>query len=260
MTVDTTSNTASSIAPDDNSRIIKIEAPIRIMVANAKGGCGKTTIATNLASFMSNSGHKTAIIDYDPQCSSIDWLKDRDEHLPVIHGVPAAQRTNPTGSTRSWSLRVPSGTTRVILDTPAGLTGNELSDLIQYSDIIIIPVIPSAIDIRAVTFFIKDLLLSYAFRVNPKPIAVVANRVRKNTLIYAKLEKFLATLSIPFVATFRDTQYYVRASEHGLGLVDFDQAEEKDKKEWRKLLSWIDEKIMQKEKKESQENLAPSQS
>src|SRR5690348_14135080 len=100
----------------------KIEAPIRIMVANAKGCCGKTTIATNLASFMSNSGHKTAIIDYDPQCSSIDWLKDRDEHLPVIHGVPAAQRTNPTGSTRSWSLRVPSGTTRVILDTLFFLT------------------------------------------------------------------------------------------------------------------------------------------
>src|SRR5690554_1790476 len=252
MTVDTTSNTASSIAPDDNSRIIKIEAPIRIMVANAKGGCGKTTIATNLASFMSNSGHKTAIIDYDPQCSSIDWLKDRDEHLPVIHGVPAAQRTNPTGSTRSWSLRVPSGTTRVILDTPAGLTGNELSDLIQYSDIILIPVIPSAIDIRAVTFFIKDVLLSYAYRVNPKPIAVVANRVRKNTIIYGKLERFLATLSIPFIATFRDTQQYVRASEQGMGLIDLAQVEEKDKKEWMKLLAWIDEKASLKKKKSAE--------
>src|SRR5690554_5316937 len=249
------SEASTGTSSGTTSRVVKHEVPIRIMVANAKGGCGKTTIATNLASFMSNRGHKTAIIDYDLQCSSIDWLKDRDEQLPNIHGVPAAQRTNPTGSTRSWSLRVPAGTTRVILDTPAGLTGNELSDLIQYSDIIIIPVIPSAIDIRAVTFFIKDLLLSYAYRVNPKPIAVVANRVRKNTLIYAKLEKFLATLSIPFVATFRDTQYYVRASEHGLGLVDFDQAEEKDKKEWRKLLSWIDEKILQKE---TQESAAPS--
>lgn len=229
------------------SRVIHNTAPVRIMIANAKGGCGKTTIATNLASFMTHSGHKTAIIDYDPQCSSIDWLKDRDTHLPNIHGVPAAQRTNPTASTRSWSLRVPSGTTRVILDTPAGLTGNELSDLIQYSDIILIPVIPSAIDIRAVTFFIKDVLLSYAFRVNPKPIAVIANRVRKNTLIYAKLERFLATLSIPFIAAFRDTQYYVRASEHGLGLVDFDQVEEKDKQEWQKLLSWVDEKITLKE-------------
>lgn len=235
-----------SLAPGESSRIIKSETPIRIMVANAKGGCGKTTIATNLASFMTHRNHHTAIIDYDPQCSSMDWLKDRDEEHPFIHGVPAAQRTNPTGSTRSWSLRVPAITTRVILDTPAGLTGNELSDLIQYSDIILVPVIPSAIDIRAVTFFIKDLLLSYAFRVNPKPIAVVANRVRKNTLIYAKLEKFLATLSIPFVATFRDTQYYVRASEHGLGLVDFDQAEEQDKAEWRKLLNWIDEKIEEK--------------
>lgn len=251
-----TENTSEQLNPDQTpsqqnsnagSRVIQSEAPIRIMVANAKGGCGKTTIATNLASFMSNRGHKTAIIDYDPQCSSIDWLKDRDAHLPSIHGVPAAQRTNPSASTRSWSLRVPAGTTRVILDTPAGLTGNELSDLIQYSDIILIPVIPSAIDIRAVTFFIKDVLLSYAFRVNPKPIAVIANRVRKNTLIYAKLERFLSSLSIPFVAAFRDTQYYVRASEHGLGLVDFDQVEEKDKQEWQKLLDWVDEKIKLKE-------------
>lgn len=239
-------------ASEVRSRIVQVDAPFRIMVANAKGGCGKSTIATNLASFMSNSGHITSIIDYDPQCSSIDWLKDRDPQLPSIHGIPAAQRTNPTANTRSWSLRVPAGTTRVVLDTPAGLTGNELSDLIQYSDIILIPVIPSAIDIRAVTFFIKDVLLSYAYRVNPKPIAVVANRVRKNTIIYGKLERFLATLSIPFIATFRDTQQYVRASEQGMGLIDLAQVEEKDKKEWMKLLAWIDEKASLKKQKSAE--------
>lgn len=249
MTTDNTSYDLENIASQssgEKSRIIKNEAPIRIMVANAKGGCGKTTVATNLASFMTHNGHKTALIDYDPQCSAIDWLKDRDQHLPNIHGVAAAQRANPMGSTRSWALKVPGGTTRIICDTPAGLTGNELSDLIHHADIIIIPVIPSTIDIRAVTFFIKDVLLSYAFRVNPKPIAVVANRVRKNTIIYGKLERFLATLSIPFIASFRDTQYYVRASENGLGLVDLGRMDEKDKKEWKKLLDWIDASIEQK--------------
>ena len=96
---------------------------------------------------------------------------------------------------------------------------------------IVIPVIPSAIDIRAATGFIRDVLLSRAYRINPKPIAVVANRVRKNTLIYAKLERFLNSLQIPFIAALRDTQFYVRASEHGLGLVDFDQQDSKDEKE-----------------------------
>ena len=239
------SETAESVTETQSgkSRIIRHGAPVRIMIANAKGGCGKTTMATNLASHMSRSGQGTALIDYDPQGSSMDWLQVRDHHLPKINGVAAYNRQTPIANTRSWALRVPVGTTRVILDTPAGLSGNILSDLIQQSDILIIPVIPSAIDIRAATGFIRDVLLSRAYRLNPKPIAVVANRVRKNTLIYAKLERFLKSLQIPFVAAFRDTQFYVRASEHGLGLVDFDQQDSKDREEWLALISWLEKTI-----------------
>lgn len=226
-----------------SARVVRHGVPIRIMIANAKGGCGKTTMATNLASFMSKAGNKTVLIDYDPQGSSMDWLQARDLHLPNITGVPAYINQNAAGVTKSWNLRVPVDTSRVILDTPAGLAGNVLSDLIQQSDIVIIPVIPSAIDIRAATGFIRDVLLCRAFRLNPKPIAVIANRVRKNTLIYGKLERFLKSLNIPFVAAFRDTQFYVRASEHGLGLVDFDQIDPKDKKEWQALIKWVDARI-----------------
>lgn len=225
------------------ARVISRAVPVRIMVANAKGGCGKTTMATNLASYFSRQGEVTALIDYDPQGSSMDWLQVRDQHLPKISGVAAFQRHVPSASTRTWSLRVPANTSRVILDTPAGLAGNELSDLIQQSDLIVIPVIPSAIDIRAATGFIRDVLLSRAYRINPKPIAVVANRVRKNTLIYAKLERFLNSLQIPFIAALRDTQFYVRASEHGLGLVDFDQQDSKDENEWQPLLQWLSKTI-----------------
>lgn len=224
-------------------RVVTRTAPVRIMVANAKGGCGKTTMATNLASYFTREGQVTALIDYDPQGSSMDWLQARDEKLPTINGVAAFQRLSPTTATKTWSLRVPVSTSRVIIDTPAGLAGNELSDLIQASDVIIIPVIPSAIDIRAATGFIRDVLLSRAYRINPKPIAVVANRVRKNTLIYAKLERFLTSLQIPFVAAFRDTQFYVRASEHGLGLVDFDQKDAKDLKEWNALIRWVNQHV-----------------
>lgn len=240
---ETTDLEANKAAPASQARVIRHGMPLRIMVANAKGGCGKTTMATNLASYMSHKGHGTALIDYDPQGSSMDWLQVRDGHLPKICGVAAFQRHVPNASTRTWSLRVPVGTERVVIDTPAGLNGNVLSDLIQQSDIIIIPVIPSAIDIRAATAFIRDVLLSRSYRINPKPIAVVANRVRKNTLIYAKLERFLKSLQIPFVAAFRDTQFYVRASEHGLGLIDFDQPESKDMQEWFRLIEWLEKTI-----------------
>lgn len=257
-THDTTDNT-EILTPPSKARVVRHSMPIRIMIANAKGGCGKTTMATNLASFMSKAGHKTVLVDYDPQGSSMDWLQARDLHLPSITGLPAFQNLNAQGATRTWNLRVPVDTSRVILDTPAGLAGNVLSDLIQQSDMVIIPVIPSAIDIRAATGFIRDVLLSRAFRINPKPIAVIANRVKKNTLIYAKLEKFLKSLNIPFVAAFRDAQSYVRASEHGLGLVDIEQNDAKDSKEWQALLKWLEDRIAEKQAKDKPDTAAPPQ-
>jgi chromosome partitioning protein len=226
-------------------RIVSQTDPIRVLVANAKGGCGKTTMATNLASYFATQGEQTALFDYDPQGSSMDWLSARDPHLAKINGV-AAFKHQTSNSTRSYNLRVPSTTSRIVFDTPAGLSGHALSDMIQTSDFIIIPVIPSAIDIRAATGFIRDVLLSRAYRTDRKEIAVVANRVRKNTIIYRKLERFLNSLNIPFITSFRDTQHYVRASEHGLGLADFNQRDNKDTLEWQPLLEWIEEQIRSK--------------
>ncbi|ASP37799.1 partition-related protein [Bacterioplanes sanyensis] len=226
------------------ARVIGYTAPMRIMVANAKGGCGKTTLATNLASYCAEQ-HQTALIDYDPQGSAMDWLKVRSPHLPHIEGVAAFKKHQPHLSTRTWSLRVAANTTRVVIDTPAGLHGHELSEMLQHTDVLLIPVIPSAIDIRAATGFIRDVMLSRPFRINPRPLAVVANRVRKNTLIYAKLERFLQSLKIPFITSLRDTQFYVRASEHGLGIVDLDDARERDGDDWRPLLNWLDSTAQQ---------------
>lgn len=237
---------AKSVRP--SVRVISQTEPIRVLVANAKGGCGKTTMATNLASYFATQGEQTAIVDYDPQGSSIDWLSARDPHLAKINGV-AAYKSHTPNSTRSYSLRVPSTTTRIVFDTPAGLSGHALSDMIQASDFIVIPVIPSAIDIRAATGFIRDVLLSRAYRTNSKAIAVVANRVKKNTLIYQKLERFLNSLNIPFITSLRDTQHYVRASEHGLGLADFEHRDDKDKLEWQPMLDWIEEQIRSKQDK-----------
>ena len=225
-----------------SARVVNQAQPFRVLIANAKGGCGKTTLATNIASYFASQGEGTALIDYDPQGSSTDWLTARSSNATTITGVAAFKSQN-SNATRSYTLRVPSATTRIVLDTPAGLNGHALSDMIQASDLIIIPVIPSSIDIRAATRFIKDVLLSHAYRARKKPIAVVANRVKKNTLIYQKLERFLNSLNIPFIASFRDTQQYVRASEHGLGLADYEQRDNKDRLEWLPMTTWLEQQI-----------------
>lgn len=226
-------------------RIVLQNTVFRILIANAKGGCGKTTLATNLASYFAKQGHKTALIDYDPQGSSNEWAQARDKSLPEIYSVAAYRKTG-VNSTRSFQLKVPSNTTHVIYDTPAGLSGNELSDLIRQCDVILMPVIPSSIDMRAATGFIRDVLLSQGFRRQPKPIAVIANRVKRNTLGYSKLAVFLNSLNIPFITSLRDTQHYVRAAEYGMGIYDFSFQATQEKQDWSPLVSWLNQYAPQK--------------
>ncbi|WP_411746247.1 AAA family ATPase [Reinekea sp.] len=226
---------------ESRARVVNTPTPTRILVANAKGGSGKTTVATNLSSLYASRDEQCALIDFDPQGSAAQWLQLRQNARKKIHGVSAYKKA--TGHvTRTWYLRnLPPNTSKVVIDTPAGLSGMLLNDLVRECDFIIIPVTPSPIDIRATTFFIKELFLSAAYRSSNKKVAVVANRVRKNTLVYSKLELFLKSLKIPFVSTIRDTQYYIRASEYGLGIHDLQNAQKKDLGDWQKLVDWIDE-------------------
>ncbi len=237
MAVFVTRNIWDPIKPLDMRRV-KHQAPKRILVANAKGGCGKTTVTINMAAYLAKNNHNVALIDYDPQGSSCQWASARNAKLPAIYSVAAYRRCE-VNTTRSYQLNVPSDTTHIVIDTPAGLSGNDLSDHLRHCDVILIPVVPSTIDIRAATSFIKDVLLSPGFRAKPKPIAVIANRVRSNTLGYKKLSIFLASLNIPFVTSLRDTQHYVRAAEFGMGIHDFSAPHEKDLSDWQSLLNWL---------------------
>jgi chromosome partitioning protein len=188
----------------------------RITVLNSKGGCGKSILSTNIACIFAANNLRTTLIDYDPQGTSIRWLKQRPEHFPSIHGINASQKTQSV--TRSWQMRVPAGTDRMVIDTPAGVRGLELNDFVTNSDYIIIPVTPSDGDIHATTQLIADLLLHVKIRTLDIKVGVVANRVKKNTKILAQLNRFLEQVNFPFIAKLRDTQNYVNAAKQGIGI------------------------------------------
>jgi len=213
----------------------------RIIVVNTKGGCGKTTIATNLASYYASNGFVTALMDYDPQGSSTRWLKLRPQDKQAIHGINAHKRQS-LQATRAWQMRVPAETERLIIDAPAGVIGEALHSFVQQVDTIIIPVLPSPIDIHSATAFIKDLLLIGKVRNLGVRVGVIANRTRKNTLVYQSLERFLVSLNLPFITTLRDTQHYVHAFERGIGIQEmWDSRVEQDKLTWSPVINWLED-------------------
>ncbi len=210
----------------------------RIAVLNPKGGSGKTTLATNLASYFAASGKKTALMDYDTQGSSTFWVGQRPAELPRIQVIPAYK--HPLGVTRNWFLRVEPNTECLIIDTAAALDIAAFQRTLQEASAIVIPVLPSDVDIHAVANSIGQLLTIAKINRDEQRIAVVANRARKNTLVYQRLVHFLTTLRIPFVTTLRDTHNYINAAGQGLGI--FEMPEQKVKEDldaWQPLLDWL---------------------
>lgn len=210
----------------------------RILVINSKGGSGKTTVATNLAAWLSTRGEPTVLLDADPQASSQYWLSQRNSQLPTVVGVKIDEGAN---TTRSFQWRAPKSTRWLITDAPPGLKGPALEDLLQDHDMVVIPVLASDVDIRASARFVGELLLTHAMRRKKRPVAVVANRVKQKTKAWERLEKFLLSLNIPYPATIRDTQNYVRAFSEGKGIADYPQKSyRRDQEGWTLLLRWLD--------------------
>ena len=213
---------------------------MRILVTNAKGGCGKTTIATNIASHYARLGKNVRLYDHDTQGSSLAWIKRRSDEVNPIEGVDASKNMDHR-LTRSWQLRVPPETEVAIIDSPAGADISELAALFQPNDSVIIPVLPSPIDIHATAHFIKALLTTGRARQKAIRLAVVANRVRKNTLMYHSLERFLFSLNIPFISSLRDTQLYARAIEMGVGVQEVSQSRNRtDREQWAPIFRWLE--------------------
>lgn len=208
-----------------------------IMVLNAKGGCGKSTLATNIASYFANEGATVALADYDPQRSSLDWLERRPESRPEIVGVAAFE---------DGLRHAPRSADYVVIDAPARSHGKELTDLVKHAETIVVPVLPSTIDMQATTTFLNELRNVGKVARKQARFAVVANRVRDNTLIFDDLDEYLTKARAPYIATLREAQNYVRAYTRGLGIFELPEyLAWPDWDEWEPLTSWLRSKRSQ---------------
>src|SRR6195256_5350009 len=210
----------------------------RIVVLNPKGGSGKTTIAINLASYLASRRHTPVLMDFDPQGSTLRWVRKRKPAQAPIHVIAAFEKD--TRTTRAFQLRVPDVAPHVIVDTPAALDPHQLPEMTRDADKIIVPVLPSDIDIHACSRCIRDLLLVAKIRREDDRIGVIANRIRRNTLTYQSLIRFLQTLGIPIITTIRDSQNYVRAAELGMGVHEMKTyIAREDVEQWTPLIQWL---------------------
>jgi chromosome partitioning protein len=209
------------------------------VVFNPKGGSGKTTLATNLASWYAANGLLSVLKDLDAQNSSGRWLAKRKDTAPRIHGI--SPFNVPAKVTRTFAMRVPPDADRIVVDTPAAVNKHQLYDYTRDAQRIVVPVLPSDIDIQAVTRSIADLLLHGKIQRGDNRLAVVANRVKRNTVVFKALMRFLESLKVPVVAVLRDSQNYVKAASTGVGVHEMKGTRVRaDQAQWATLIDWIE--------------------
>jgi chromosome partitioning protein len=168
------------------------------------------------------------------------WIEKRSPDQPPIHGIAAYKKT--MQATRSWQLRVPLETTCLIVDSPAGITHDNLREITRDASSILVPVLPSAIDIHAAARCIADLLLVAKIDRRDRKLAVIANRTRQNTRSFEKLMRFLDSLGIPIIGVLRDSQNFVHAAEEGIGVCEMQRHRvRKEMEQLDKVVAWLDD-------------------
>jgi chromosome partitioning protein len=198
-----------------------------ILIANAKGGAGKTTISTNLAGYFAAKGQEVALWDLDRQKSALHWLSVRPVHLPPIARLDQARNKN-------------SGT--LILDSPAGLHGEKLSDLLKRVEKVIVPIVPSSFDMAATANFLNEVAQEKSVRKGKAFVAIVGMRVDARTRAAERLDEFLAPVDLPVLTHLRDTQNYVTAAFEGKSIFDMAPSTvQQDVEQWQPIIKWLNQ-------------------
>jgi len=211
----------------------------RYMVLNAKGGVGKSTIATSIAAYFASQWENVnvTLADFDPQQSSMDWLSLRPPERPAITGINAY---------RDGLKGLSPATDFLVMDARASTHGPDLTALIRHAETILIPVLPSTVDMKACTRFIEELQKVGRVERKEVKIAVIANRVRETYSIFGELQEYLDTLKIPYLGHLRDAQNYVRAYTRGLGIHELPPyLAWPDWEQWEPIVKWLESKRSQ---------------
>lgn len=197
-----------------------------ILIANPKGGAGKTTLSTNLAGYLAARGETVYLWDLDRQKSALHWLSQRPAHLPVIQRLDSARQ------------KVEEGV--LVLDSPAGLHGEKLADLVKRVEKVLVPIVPSSFDFAATRSFLDELLGEKSIRKGKAFVAIVGMRVDARTRAAEKLDDFLAPIDLPVLTHLRDTQNYVTAAFDGKSIFDMaPSAVAQDLAQWQPIAQWL---------------------
>lgn len=205
---------------------------LKILVASSKGGCGKSTIATSLAAHYAQGGKNTAIVDADRQGSSFHWCQRRPDTVPGVLGVEGARR--------GWVGRLPADTERVIVDTAAGITAEEIESYVEDVDAVVVPILASSFDLEASQAFIRDIARIGKIKRGTLPVALVANRLKPWTNNSQEGVEAMKQLRFPLAAQLRDSTGYVVLAALGKSIFDYHSENvTSHQQDWAPLLRWL---------------------
>lgn len=205
---------------------------LKVLVASSKGGAGKSTLATNLAAYYAVDGKNTVLVDADRQGSGLRWCEKRAPHANAVLGV--------SGLRRDWDKQVPADAQRVVIDTAAGIRANEVEAYLERVDVVLVPVLPSAIDLEATAPFLNELTELARIKRGKTAVGLVANRLKPWTNASQLAVEEIRSFPFPLVAELRDTQGYVLANALGKSIFDYHSENVRSHQEdWAKLLRWL---------------------
>lgn len=203
-----------------------------ILVASSKGGAGKTTVSTNLAAHFAVDGKATALLDADRQRSSTHWCEKRAALDTAVLPLD--------GSKRGWDKHLPDGIQRLVVDAPAGAMGDDLTAFLDIADAVIVPVLPSIIDLEATVPFLNTLVQHPRVKKGKLPVGIVGNRLKPWTSNTQQALDQLKAWPYPLVGELRDTQAYVLMAALGKSVFDYHSEQIRSHQDdWAPLLKWL---------------------